>query len=693
MPEQENISIKRLNPHPENFYSGEINKIESKPFSNLFYPYVVDNAGSKNIVSLTLDIMNKKDYIHKTFPNENWHNENRNVGSLLKSEPIWGFKETYNPNKISQSVSNAFCFHGQKLTFYIAHQGYLIGSIGNKFLYCRNTLTIKYLDTITGQNGIICEFNNFNGPLDDDSRYVEWQVPMLNDEDDFDSYKMFGSIVVRAEIQNEFFHDAEFNNPYEEYNNKNSSILNLLVYSPAKELYDVTEKEIDILKDPVIEFDEIQNLFDKTILDDLKNSNQNELNDDQKRAIVADQVAVLFMSQHPVLTADHYPSKILGYGAEESFLSKINQQVRNYYGDKTYNLVRDRLFGIIASYKRFNYISDLERTFTDKYQSNQKVKDPSRILMVGEDEKLDYDFGVNGVLFNPYVVETNNVETMLNVDIPENMEFSFNLSNNSVDISNIKITNGIGEKFINGDMDVIVEFDVLSGAENIKRIKWSVFTKNNLNHVEVTENINDNITNKMVMIPLLNPVSYDQHSNTQSGLDIVYVKIDIEDYNGYVNSFYHEEKVYSKTVGVKSIKAKQRDDGSGLVDLYYEKFGNDELDNGKIEISFFVNGFEDPWRVNPVGLHGDYGLNVMSGIRKVVCDPKIVYPGWNLYSLAFRTRVKNSDGENGIWDDSNTVLLNFTKPEVAVRKFRPLTFDETNIGICNTKICVDFVIM
>ena len=70
----DNISLIRANTNSSAFDSGGINENTVNAYANLFYPYVQDNAGNAQIVSLTIDIFNQdelrddtKDFVNKIF--------------------------------------------------------------------------------------------------------------------------------------------------------------------------------------------------------------------------------------------------------------------------------------------------------------------------------------------------------------------------------------------------------------------------------------------------------------------------------------------------------------------------------------------------------------------------------------------------------------------------------------------------
>ena len=108
----ENISIIRANTFSTAFDSGIVDENTVNAYANLFYPYLLDNGGNINNISLTIDILNKKELEQETkdFVNKNWVNKDRLENNLSVSKPIWGFKECYHGLKKSRAIINAFCF-------------------------------------------------------------------------------------------------------------------------------------------------------------------------------------------------------------------------------------------------------------------------------------------------------------------------------------------------------------------------------------------------------------------------------------------------------------------------------------------------------------------------------------------------------------------------------------------------------
>ena len=663
----ENLSLIRANPDIESFNSGEINGYEVNAFANLFYPYLVDNGGNDGIVSLTIDVMNKTELKGKGFPNEKWHDKDRQRGSPVKIQPLWGFIETRHATKLSHAMSNAFCFADQQLTFHIATEGHGMGYIGDQWLYCKHSMSISYLDVLNGNEAVMHTFDDFNSSTDDASRSFTWTVPS-QDQEAWGQYGMFGMFVIRIDVTNTYYYDARMEKEYYgSYPNKNSSLLSLLTYSAGKELYDVTSGGLTILKTPVTEFEALDDIFDKTIFDDLTSLNQNDLTDAQKRAIVADQIAVVFMSQHSVVTADYYPSKILGYGMKagvqtETVIKKAASYANKY--PEIYEVAKDRLFGMVATVEKFNFVDELVEMFPNYQQSAQDLRDPSRILLTDADGMLSDDIGVDGILFNPYVMTTTAAEILFDVQTADQMTFPISINQGTVGIDNIAMTRGNGDPLQDGDTSVLVSFRALYGEEYITRIRYTIWTKGNLNHMDWVD-VNGTSRRHVFQLFGLGSVAYD----IDSAIDVIYARIDIEDIEGSVDTFYAYELIPDTLAaqGLTVVGASQRQNGDGLVDIYYDYFGRSEINTTYVSASLSTDGITFT-EIDATDLMGDHGANVMPGRNRIVWNPYATYSEDYPSSIVLKLTVEDADLSVNVGIESNNVTLDLYPPEVAVRK-------------------------
>lgn len=663
----DNISLERANSSSTAFDSGVVTENTVNAYANLFYPYIWDNGGNSQIISLTIDIFNEEELEEATddLPNKAWITSGRMRNNLLVSKDIWGFREAFHSKKKSRSISNGFCFGGQELSFYIKPQGHGSGQIENTWLYCKTSISIIATDVINGSRSTIYTFDEFEIDSEDSSRFFQWTVPEP-DSTAFSNYGLFGLQVISLEITKEYYEDAErtilFDGevPYENQNH-----LQLLTYSGAKEITEVDAGDLDILVTTPSIDESLTEIFDNTIFESLSTSNLNSLTDPQKRAIVADQIAVIFISQHPVLTADFYPSQVIGAGGKAAVVpKKVVDRAITYA--KRYPeiipLVKDRLFGIFATYKAFNFVEDIESFFSDHNQSAQLIKDPLRAIVIDSNGIVDSDMGIDGIIFDPFAISVNNAE------IPRYIIPSFTttlpLLNEMVDVANITITNASGGIIEPYTSVAKISFDAISGSDNIAAIRYTLTSENSLNYAEYIDQTG--LTRYHTFI-------FDKNfiiDPTVKG-DILRAQIDIEDIEGNITSFVSYEflQPYNESPALYDLKIYQRNDGSGVVDIFYTYEGLGEINNSYLYVQFSFDGSE--WNdISIDSLKGDFENNIMPGRRRVTWEPKYdladvdngtpVQCRLTLYDIDSKTAIGNTLTGVLVWDTQ--------KPTIAIRR-------------------------
>jgi len=517
----------------------------------------------------------------ENLPDKDWVDSHRLRGDLSDSDAIWGFKETFNDVRKSRSVSNAFCFDGQQLTFYIAPQGLGAGYVDGQWLYCKTTLTVRGINVVTGEQTVLSTFDNFTSNEKGSDRYFTWTVPS-RDTSFYSDYSLFGLYVIRLDVQYEYYQDAELTDIFAaSIPSSAQSFLQLLIYSGARELIDVTDTNIDVVTITPNPEDTLEQIFVKTIFDAFSALNQNPLTDGQKRAIVADQIAVLFMSQHPVVVADAYPSPVVGFGMR-SVISprKVVESAITYslrYPDIV-EMVKDRLFGMLAAYERFNFVVDIKKIVDDFTQSAQVIRDPVRTVLIDSNDVLKDDLGVGGIAFNPYAVEVVNAEFIR--DIPEPLVVTCPLYEELVDVGNIEITDAAGGELGPTDLSVKVAFEVLSGEAYVKQVRYVLFSEDHY-YYDTYVDASGISRSHVFTLP-----DFIDNGN------IVNAQIDIEDVNGGVTSFTAYVWVAGSSVNLpvlSDLRFYQRNDGSGVVDIFYNYIGVEEIDNSYLFVEFSVD--------------------------------------------------------------------------------------------------------
>lgn len=673
-----NISLIRANVNSSTFDSGTIDYASSLSFSNLFYPFLTDNGGNSKNISLTIDVLNRFSKENK-FPNQNWINADRLRNDLIQDDIKWGFKETNNIAKDSRAISNAFCFAGQKLSFYIAAEGDDAGYVGNTWCYCKTNIIVTVLDILTGTQTQLANFSNLSSSSTDSSRYFQWTVPAQNDSVYF-KYGLFGMFVIKLDITRQLFKDAQMTEGFDiPCPNKSQSLLQLLTYSAPNEMIFVSSDNIPIVTGPITWHSSYNDLFANSIFASFESLNANGLTDDQKRAIITDQAAVLFMSQHPVVVADCYPSKIIGLGCSEVIrpVYRYDKHLNNKIKEAI-SLITDRLYGMIATYKAFNYIDDIQNNFSNFNQSKQKIRDPEKSVIVNKDGVIDQEYGINGIQFNPYVVELNNSDI---IGSGKSFEFDVLLMPTDIVIGNIKLTEDNGNPFTVNNYPyyletgkILMSFDVLRGADRINKIRYSIWIKNNLENYEYVDLTG--LTRQYTFIARSDsnipphPLGLSYSSNS---VDMLFARIDIEDIDGNVSSFNYEkllpEPILDTTTncsGITSMSVMQRQDGSELVDIYYDYFSTSTINPANVSASMSLTGtnYSD---IRSNVLIGDCGYGVMPGRNRIVWKANSI-SNTTSTTIYIKLTVFDADDNPNLGVNSAIGILNFNPPGVNIRR-------------------------
>jgi len=664
----DNISLVRSNTDTTSFDSGVITDNTALAYSNLFYPYVLHNGGNSHNVSLTIDIFNKKELDVETdnVVNKDWTNEDRHRNTLSTAKAIWGFKEAYHGVKKSRAISNSFCFSGQNLTFYVAPQGHGVGSVGGQWVYCKTTITLTAIDIVNGTETVLSTFDDFDSSEDSDSRKFTWSVPDI-DQSSFLNYGLFGLVVIRGDVSNEYYDDAEWKVHHQgSFPSINQFHLQLLIYSASKEIIEVAMGELNILNSLPNYEDTLEKIFPYTIFNDISSLNFNPLTDDQKASIIADQIAVIFISQHPVLTADFIPGKIIGSGANEAeaprkVLDRAITYTKRY--PKIVPMVKDRLFGMFATYKTFSFASDIEEFISDYSQSSQRIKDPVRAILIDSEGVLVDDVGEGGIIFDPYALEVSNAQIIS--DYRSSQSFEIDLYEGLVDIDEIGITKENGSPLQSYDKNVRVSFSTVYGANNISRVRYYLFTRESLNYKTYLDEGGESTSH---VFNLDRVVGLDPVING----DIVEAQIDVEDVMGGVTSYVKTQGVSGYDTSrafIQDMKMYQRNDGSGIVDFYYVYNANEEIENAYVEAEVSVDSGLTWSNSISDSMTGDIG-KVMPGRRRVSWQPEIYLEDISVNgNILCRLSLYDIDGNYSQGESMTGALVwDIEQPEVAVKR-------------------------
>jgi hypothetical protein len=361
-----NISILRASNNYD-YLAGNVDSANHPAYKNLFYPYLLDSAQNEKFPSI-----------------------------LISEDNGWKYKNCTHRSGIFNNISNAFCFSGQNISIKIDKFSKNI-KIDNNLFFIKNNFSIVADDLFLQTSESL---------LDIDSDYCGNLVCDLNipyyDNDFYTQFGVFSIIILKTKITSSYYFDSNLENRVDMKESVNYIYLQLLVYSGAMEISEVSGEKINILKNPINLTDSLTSIYQNTNFYDLDDK-KIPLTEAQKIALVADQAAALFISQHPVITADFYPSGIVGFGCDPSTRTKKD----NKNGEsKEVELHQDRLFNMALSYRGYNYVSDIEYFVNDFNQSNQVIRDPVRTLGFDGNGKILKSFGDNGILFDPYSYNT-----------------------------------------------------------------------------------------------------------------------------------------------------------------------------------------------------------------------------------------------------------------------------------------------
>jgi len=639
-------------------------------YANLMYPYIRDDGGNTLNTSLSIDILNKNFPVeNKNFPEQEWLKTN-NSGNLLLDKLIWGFKETTNLSRDSKSLQNAFCFNKQELTIKILQQGHTEGFINHDYLYSRNTIDVSVVNASNGVETSLKTFNSLNLPIDDDNRSFKWVIPQ-KDEQMFQHFGIFGLFILRISVTSEFYIDAKRSEKSEYDSRESNSYLQLLTFNASAEAQYVQpdDSSLDIFESTPHASDNFNELYEKSVFSSLDDLNENEINNDQKRAIIADQIAVLFMSQHPVVTSDISPSKILGYGGEQAVQpQKILDKAITYserYDDSIVNLVKDRLFGIIANYKTFSFADELDGKFGTLDQSVQNILDPPRIIHMDEFGYLSNKMGVEGVLFNPYVVESMHTEIMRK--IPKDSIYEVPLYKNSIGVDLLRVTDFNNLALECGEEKIKLSFQVIFGEEKISSIYYQVWISNNNSYLEFNDLTGETRYNEFDF-STIGGIECTFSGDDLTNGDILTSRVTIVDIDGRSNVFERKQffPLNHTVPAIIEVSSYQRQDGSGLIDVLYYYKGASEINPANVLLSYSTDNVT--FSQITTNLIGDVGLGIMPGLRKITWNPSSILTETDDIAFVKITLTDVDENSNVGIIESSIVVVDLTTPIIDIRK-------------------------
>lgn len=619
------------------------------PYNNLFFPFLQDYAGMPYFKSLIL-----------TLENNSLQPSNQNYNNFSSTKLYW--ETAKHSSKISNPIHNAWTWPTQVLNIYINTPKYDVGYIDDQIVFSKSSINIKsynILEQTASSFSTIKTFNNFTSKEDDSSRFSTWTVPNPS-ETAFEKYLLHGCFLLVAELERSYYYDSSFELPFvTSYPSKSYAYLQVLTYSPAYECLTVFPVQGNIITSAIGQNDTLSQIYDKTIFPSLV-ENINELTEGQKRALIGDQLALLFIGTHPVSTADCAPNSIMGYGGISTLRSNASKE--RYISQKAQEVEQniDRLFGIFARPKFFNFVSDISSYFNNHDSSIQYIRDPVRSLSLNTNETINNVVGCEGVIFSPYAFNILNAEIPL--DTEEDIIYDLSVSNEYISISNISVKNKYGGQIKNGESSIKVSFEVSKGETYIEKVKYIVFTNNNRNYYQF-EDVTGTTRSHQFDLPMTTPIVF-----SESQGDLIKIRIDIENSFGYRESFYHEEILTTDLPGIYDIDIKQRQDGSGLVNIEYLYKNYAETINSYVSMQFSIDNGNTWIDISGTQMKGDYGYGVMPGLKRIVWNPLLDTTTGHIPLKVKINLIDIDENSNVGYNTSGTLLYDKSKPQIAVRR-------------------------
>jgi len=642
----------------------------SDAYANLMYPYIQSDGGNTKNVSLSVDVINSdKNFATKNnYKEQEWSINETNGGNLLLDQVIWGFKEATHNTRDSKALNNAFCFNDQTVTIKITKQGHLQGYIDNDYLYAKNEIELSVVDVVRGKETTLATYKDLESGIDEENRSLQWSIPSKS-KGFYLNYGFFGLFVFRIKVTSGYYIDARRNVKSSYQDRITNAYLQLLTFSADQEAVNVQSDSINIFEGNPQPNDSLTDLFDKSIFASLEQYNQNPLSGSQKKAIIADQIAVLFMSQHPVVSSDITPSKIQGFGGEKAIQpQKIIEKAITYaerYDPDVIQLAQNRLFGMLANYKTFSFADEINNLFSSTNQSAQNLVEPTRIIYMDEYGDLSDDMGVDGILFTPYVVE--NVHTEILSNVPPAEAYEIPLYKYSVGIDTLVVTDLSDENLGCGDTDIKLAFNVIFGDNKIDKIYYQVWLRNNKSYLEYVDKSGTS-TDHSFDFSAPGGISCTYSGGSLTLGDIVTARVTIIDIYGFSNVF--ERKLFiplnNDRPAITEITSFQRQDGSGLIDVFYHYQGTSEVNAANVSLTYSTNN--SSFSSVSTNVIGDIGLGIMPGHRKITWNPTSVLSSSNDVVFVKITLTDVDEYSNAGITESSVVVVDLTTPEVSIRK-------------------------
>lgn len=650
--------------------------------------------------SLTIDILNKEDLYDKT---TQWFGGvlppairklpiERFRSNILCKDAVWGTLETFSGNK--SSLSNAVVLAGDTISIYIAPIGHAIGfypDVSNGIVFGKTTLHATLYDVIQGEKKTVV-FEDFELPAYDAKRYIKWQVNDINGETTqlFNNKNIYGFYVIEITETNEWFEMADWSLPIAQLNNvktqfNNSSYLQVFALWWNKILSEINltntsrnvpiTSNINFITHPVIDGDTIADVFDnKTKFPLYLNTSDGspiDITSNQKTNIINECSWSAISSQLPLLTSDSSIGKLLKIGICDKRASE-EFSIPPYIREKPYVIIQGEtsefpgLNGVVAACNLQEYLKDM---VNNHEQSSFKIGDPARTLWINkESNESAIGFSMSSL--------TTVGSCVINNGVNDNI-FDLTIDKNTPQIKEILVSNDESVLYIN--------FTMLQENNNVAKVSYGIAVNNYAYAIYVDETGSSRSAT-------FNTLSQ-MDRQIQEG-DIVNVRIGIEDFNGGINYFYksHNWHLISKDVYIRAIRPSQREDGSGIVDVFYDIVSNYEINQITI-LTEISSNYGKTFDVPIASIKGDSGDNVFVGEnRHITWHPSIDLPNTLCEGIVFKLSIMNNPTAEMVSSDeidsftSGAIVVDTTYLNAATNeKFPYVLFNngatETQFGI------------
>ena len=359
--------------------------------------------------SLTIDILNKDSLANQTAayfghnlpPVLQPMNGDRLRGDFRNRDAIWGLREL---STFANRRSNGVALTNERLVFYVAPLGHAAGHITNYSdpVFAVPTLTIQVYDLVHNTQASI-NFDNFTAAANDPSRYLHLRLP------EYDSAAaafaatqgVHGLYVISLQETYNFYKRADFTDPIPELSVLNEShtqiqtiywkgVLNALNLAPITNIELLTLCDFRKYNLPISSaVTSVAEVFDNNLaFKDFRRETKVsgtltpvDPTTEQKETIVRDGTIGLLSTQLPLLPSDASPAPVVGLGIATAATVPLSPQsvVARSYANGVVGPAPSRLFSLNGVPPAVNTLETLNALTSNHAQLGLTLRDPLRI--------------------------------------------------------------------------------------------------------------------------------------------------------------------------------------------------------------------------------------------------------------------------------------------------------------------------